>query len=104
MPFIAIVYARDADRARELIAQHRTTLIGLYRFPSKSEEMCPGATCRAGFGWARDKSNGHLIHACGRRNRNWRKMMRGMLYDVFGRNRAANVPPSFRDPDGTNWP
>jgi hypothetical protein len=108
MPFLAIVYARDADELRHFRDAHEETwgdtgqLVGVYRLPSSKESTCSGSCSRGRTaGWTRHK-DGHMMHSCGRRHPDTRKRIHVTLMDMFGINllRRKNTPKLFQNPEG----
>jgi hypothetical protein len=109
MPFIAIVFARDAAAANKLRRvvdpdgyddNGGYKIIGLFQMPRNSDPTC-GGFCGE-FGWGRNRELGHMQHSCGRRGRGWRKAFQGWMFDTFGKNRLPrNQTPTFlQNPEG----
>lgn len=107
MPFLAIVYVRDADTARALLDRKSDDtgfghLVGLYRFPNRAELTCKGfcANRKRMSPWRRHK-RGHMVcGVCGGRHRETRRRLVGSLFDYLGANLLKNKAPAlFRTPE-----
>lgn len=110
MPFIALVFARDANAANRLT---RTLdpegyadnggykIVGLFRMPEMKKTPTCSGYCSAGGAYTRHQSGGWMMHACGKRHRDWRKRIFGSLFDVLGMNLLprAITPKLFQNPD-----
>lgn len=116
MPLISIVFTTRPDQYRRLAAVIEGgdvgTMVGTYRFPSKTEAECPGFSCPQHrgenvFGWGRHHTNQHITHgACQRRRPGFRRRLKVALMDLFGVNLLArdNTPAIFRNPTGYDHP
>lgn len=105
MPFLAIVYVRDADDAHTLVNELPAgRLAGLYRMPAKDVKLCR-VGCRH-EGWSRHIPGGWMKHGCGLRNRKWWKNLAGIFLDTFGINllKRDDTPRLFRNPEGWDLP
>lgn len=109
MPFIAIVHVTTPDQARAIRERYSSgdtgRVVGIYSFPSV-DAMAPDNTCsgfcRAGGAWKRHPTNGHMIHVCGKRHREWRNRLKVILMDTFGINmmKRESTPRVFQNPEG----
>lgn len=115
MPFIAVVYAPSEDAVQALMIRHRdasSRVVGVYRFPSKTEDECPGWRCPGYrgenvFGYGRHHTHGYIVHGnCQRRRSGFRKRLKLALLDLFGRNLLPreSTPVIFRNPQGHDHP
>lgn len=110
MPFLAVVYVKDAPTANRMMKNWDDTgyadqgykIVGLFRMPlARDVETCSGF-CKAGGAYTRHPRGAVMVHACGRRHRDWRRRIFGGLFDVLGlnllpRDKTAGI---FRNPEG----
>lgn len=121
MPFLLVLYAPDrdaADNAMQKIAhlstydQYPPRVVGLYRFPSKTENECPGWRCPGFkgenvFGYGRHHTDGYIVHgACQRRPKGFRSKIKLALLGLLGINLLPreSTPAIFRNPQGHDYP
>lgn len=102
MPFLAVVWLRDDDEAREFLEEDGTgRAVGLYRFPKGDVKLCRGFSggCRRTT-WTRHQW-GHYVHACNLRSRQWWEQLTMTLIDKFGINLLPreDTPKIFRNPE-----
>jgi hypothetical protein len=103
MPFIVVQYVKTATEARKIAAE-TPGVVGVYSLPRAEQvEVCPGFNggCRV-TSWTRDHTTGVMMHACGKRTRDWRKRIRGSLFDTLGINLLprTRTPRMFQNPEG----
>jgi len=115
MPYLAVVYVNDRQ-ARAITERYSGgdagRIVGLYEFPPKSDEECPGSRCPGArhesmFGWGRHKSKGYIVHGnCQRRRKGFRGRIRLSLLDLFGINLLPReiTPSIFQNPDNYDHP
>lgn len=102
MPFLAVVYVRDAEQLEQFQeVDHEGRVVGIYRFPKRDVKLCRGFSggCRHTT-WTRHRL-GHFVHACGLRVPDWWRRIRGTMLDMFGANLLPRdeTPALFRNPD-----
>lgn len=108
MPFVAMVYVTTSDQARAIRERYASgdagRIVGIYELPIQGSAPTCSGFCKAGGAYTRHPRNGHMVHACGRRHRDWRKRIRLTLFDMFGRNRLPRdvTPALFQNPEGWN--
>jgi hypothetical protein len=107
MPFVAMIYVTTPDQARQIRERYSSgdagRIVGIYALPvAGSTPTCTGFCKDGGSAFTRDHKNGHMVHACGRRHRDWRKRIRLTFFDMFGRNRLPRdvTPAMFQNPEG----
>lgn len=109
MPFLALVYVRDADAARALIQEHRNSdstgkVVGLYRLPAHDEKLCRGwCVGKRGMNpWRRHQPGGFMIcGVCGNRHKDSFRRAIGGLFDSFGINLLPRnrTPRAYQNPE-----
>jgi hypothetical protein len=106
MPFIVMVYATTPDQARGIrdYYEHNANgrVVGIYPMAkARTTPTCTGF-CGAGSAWTRHRHNGFLVHACGKRHRDWRRRIGRVLFDTFGINlmHRKSTPAMFQNPEG----
>lgn len=76
--------------------------VGVYRMPARNEPVCVGLSggCKM-VGWRRH-ATGHMVHLCGKRNRDYRAQLAVAIMDWFGINLMPRdrTPDVFRNPEG----
>lgn len=108
MPFLAIVWCRDADAVRTTKAimdesPDGIKLAGVFSYPGKDAEFCPGASCvphRRAQGWTRTRRGVMVCGHCMKPHRDSRRRLIGALFDYLGANLMKNAPRAFRTPEG----
>lgn len=113
MPFLTIVWCRDADAVRNVrglvdVAKERDVdagrIVGVFNYPRNGRESCPGASCvphRRAKGWTRNKLGVMVCGNCMLPHRDLRKRLIGALFDYLGANLVNRVAPTaFKTPDG----
>lgn len=105
MPFIAIVYVTDHTAASRITRRYSSgdagRIVGLFRFPSRSELKCSGLCIENGKSmWRRSPRGFMFCGVCGSRARKTRSMFLGSLFDRFGANMIEDAPAAFRTPEG----
>jgi hypothetical protein len=115
MGYLVVVHVTSIDQARVIRAGVQEAVdgaktVGVYRYPGADDPVCPGRTggCKAD-GWTRAHPEGHMVHACGRRQRyagSIRATIRGALLDLLGINLLprSDTPATFRNPEGWDRP
>jgi hypothetical protein len=108
MPFLALVYVKDAPTANRLIknwdatgyADQNYKIVGMFRMPNARDVQTCSGYCKAGGAYTRHHPGGFLVHACGRRHRSWRKRIMSALFDTLGVNlmRRSETPALFQNP------
>lgn len=105
MGYLVIIHVVDIDQARVIkngvpAGVDGAKAVGVYRYPDRSEEVCPGflGGCKE-TSWTRDP-RGYMVHACGRRRRGIRAALRGALFDYLGYNlmKRDETPAAFANP------
>lgn len=109
MGFLVIVHVKDTDAINDLTQAvegdvEGARVVGLFRFPDRDEIVCKGLSGCKQEGWTRAWPNGHMVHACGHRNRNYRQQLAGHaggFLDTYGVNLLPrdDTPPIFRNPE-----
>lgn len=111
MAFIALVFARDrkaADKLQRVVPPDGYEdnggykIVALFHMPAmKVTPTCNGFCTRGTSGWGRAIPEGHMVHTCGKRHRDWRKRIFGSLFDTLGINLLprADTPALFQNPD-----
>ena len=106
-----MIHVRDMDAARVVRGGVETAVdgartVGVYAYPGKDDEVCPGFSggCK-GQSWRRLHPEGYMVHTCGRRQRipgGLRALIRGTLLDLLGINYLPRdaTPAAFRNPPG----
>jgi hypothetical protein len=107
MPFLAVVYLSDEEKAKEFIEEESVGhLVGMYRFPKRDVKLCRGFNggCRH-QSWTRHKW-GHWVHACNLRTPDWWKQLSMTFIDKFGINllRRDHTPRVFQNPEQWEGP
>lgn len=110
MGYLVIAHVKNIDAARVMASRlpdvggafEGARVVGVYRMPDRDEDVCPGISggCREA-GWKRSR-RGHMVHACGLRNRGYRAKIAISLMDWFGINLLPRdrTPGVFRNPEG----
>jgi hypothetical protein len=105
MGYLVIIHVTDIDQARMVRSGVETAVdgakvAGVYRYPDRSEEACPGflGGCKE-QSWTRHP-RGYMVHACGRRRKGIRATVRGALFDHLGFNLLPkdHTPAAFANP------
>lgn len=106
MPFLAIVWCRDADAVRRVRDQYVDNdagrIVGVFTYPGKNTEFCPGASCvphRRASGWTRTRRGVMVCGHCKKPHRDLRRRLIGALFDYLGANLLKNPPRAFRTPE-----
>jgi hypothetical protein len=111
MALLAIVHIPDhtADDI-ESVGQQLHTLeqiygsrvVGVYRFPNRSDLKCTGTCVRKNSGaWSRSPMGFMKCSICGSRNKRLRHWFAAALFDWFGANLIGDDAPAlFRTPEG----
>lgn len=114
MGFLVIVHVDTIDDAKKLAKSRpgrsqtpvdNARVVGVFRMPSRDEPVCAGLSGCKATGWKRMSPDGHMVHACGHRNRDYRQRLAGHaggLLDTYGINLLArdHTPRLFRNPVG----
>lgn len=110
MGFLVIVHVNSIDDARAFVrgaqdVADTARTVGVFRMPPRDEEVCMGLSGCKATGWKRLSPEGHMVHACGRRNRDYRQRLAehaGGLLDTYGINLLPreHTPALFRNPEG----
>lgn len=110
MGYLVIVYVDDIDDAKAIVkgaqdVAETARVVGLFRMPPRDERVCAGSSGCKESGWKRVIPDGHMVHSCGYRNRNWRENLAGHaggLLDTYGINLLPRdrTPALFRNPEG----
>lgn len=107
MPYLAVVYLSDDEKAKEYMNEESVgRLVGLYRFPKRDVKLCRGFSggCRH-QSWKQHKW-GHWVHACGLRTPDWWKRLAMSLIQTFGINLLPRsvTPRVFQNPEQWEGP
>lgn len=110
MGYLVIVHVDTIDDARALRKDVQDVtdtgrVVGVFRMPPRSETVCAGLSGCKATGWKRLFPEGHMVHACGYRNRDYRERLAGHaggLLDIYGINLMPreHTPALFRNPEG----
>lgn len=108
MPFLAIVWCRDATAVRDV--RHRLALeqnhvenspvVGVFAYPARADLTCRGYCGGKVSPWVRDPKGFMRCGVCGGRHRDTRRRLLGSLFDNLGANKLKNPPTVFRTPEG----
>lgn len=110
MGYLVITHVKTIEQARIIKSatpegMEGARVVGVFRMPTRDEPVCMGLSsgCKA-EGWTRHP-RGHMVHACGYRNRNYRDQLGGHaggLLDTYGINLLPRdkTPAIFRNPIG----
>lgn len=109
MGFLLIVHVKDSDAIHDVTQAvendvEGARVVGLFRFPERNEPVCRGTSGCKQEGWTRAWPDGHMVHACGYRNRSFRQQLAGHaggFLDTYGLNLLPrdDTPTVFRNPE-----
>lgn len=110
MAYLVLVYARDAEAAGRVYAAnhpddetpHRA--VGIYEFPSRSDDTQAPDCAGLHNAWTRDQKKGFMTCRCGGRHPRWRSRLVGAMLDYLGYNLMprAKTPRLFQNPETHN--
>jgi hypothetical protein len=111
MPFLAVVWCRDADAVRNIRGLMTTAkesgydpgeLVAVHTFPNRAELTCRGfcANNKRMSPWTRHIFGYMICGVCGGRHKDTRRRIVRSLFDALGANLLKSAPALFRTPDG----